>query len=213
MKIIDVLTHEKAVAVVRASGYKEERAEAAAAERARACIEGGINLIEITFSFEGAKKVIKSLSGRTGVYVGAGTVLTITQAGEALDAGAEFLVCPHTDPEIIGFAKKNGLAIASGALTSNEIVNAWNAGADLVKIFPARELGGPRYIRAMKEPLPFIKVMATGGVNLDNLHEYLESGAAVVGLSSCLFGPAGDAAPEEITRRAKRLKEALISIS
>jgi 2-dehydro-3-deoxyphosphogluconate aldolase/(4S)-4-hydroxy-2-oxoglutarate aldolase len=102
--------------------------------------------------------------------------------------------------------------VVSGALTSNEIVKAWNLGADMVKIFPVKAVGGASYIRAIKEPLPFVEIMTTGGVTVENLTEFLSAGATAVGLSSTLTGSDGSFDPEIICQRAKRAVEELIKV-
>lgn len=201
MSLMDVILEHRVFAVVRAHSLER------ALECAEACVAGGIKIIEITLSFPLAATALSLLSKRGVAHVGAGTVISKEGAQDAQRAGAEFIVCPHTDPEIIRFAKENGLAIVAGALTSNEIVNAWKLGADMVKVFPARQLGGAEYIRSIKEPLPFVRIMATGGVTLDDLGSYFKCGAAAAGLSSALFGKDGLAERDEITKRAKKANE------
>ena len=197
MGLIDLVRRSKVIAVIRA-----ERPEKAL-RSAVACIKGGIKLIEITFSFSGADKVISELGKGYDVVVGAGTVLNMDMARAAVAAGANFIVSPHTDRELIHYAKSRDLLVVAGALTSSEIVNAWSFGADMVKIFPVKAVGGASYIRAIKEPLPFIEVMTTGGVTLENFKEFLEAGATAVGLSSALIGNNGSFEPEVVYERAK----------
>ncbi len=151
----------------------------------------------------GADEVISELSKGYDVVVGAGTVLNMDMARAAVTAGANFIVSPHTDRELIHYAKSRDLLVVAGALTSSEIVNAWRLGADMVKIFPVKAVGGASYIRAIKEPLPFIEVMTTGGVTLENFEEFLDAGATAVGLSSALLGKNGSFEPEIIYERAK----------
>ena len=103
------------------------------------------------------------------------------------------------------FSKQRGLFSVSGAATSNEIVHAVKLGADMVKVFPAAQLGGPAYVKAIKDPLPRVKILVTGGVNESNLGDYLTSGAAAAGMVSSLFGPDGNARPQEIKTNARRL--------
>lgn len=195
----------KVFAVIRA-----ENAESAL-DFAEGCIKGGLRLIEITFSFPGAEEAISALSGRLGVLVGAGTVLDLDMAEKAKKAGAAFLVSPHTDRELVGFAKESGLTSIQGALTSSEIVNAWKTGVDMVKIFPASAVGGPAYVKAIKEALPFIEIMTTGGVGVDNFTDYITAGASAVGVSSALLGRGGkidpDAVAENASKFADRLRE------
>ena len=197
MGLVDLVKSSKVIAVIRAEGPET------ALRSAQACIEGGLKLIEITFSFSGADKVISELSKGYDVVVGAGTVLNMDMARAAAAAGANFIVSPHTDRELIHYAKSRDLLVVAGALTSSEIVNAWRLGADMVKLFPVKAVGGASYIRAIKEPLPFVEVMTTGGVTLENFKEFLDAGATAVGLSSALLGKNGSFEPEIVYERAK----------
>jgi len=175
------LKEHKIVAVIRADNTYE------AMSKAEACIGGGINVIEITFSFPKCCEVIKNLKDSYKIIVGAGTVLNIQDARRALDSGADFIVSPHTDAGIINFCRENNKIVISGASTSNEIVSAYNLGANMVKIFPANIIGGPKYVKAIKEPLPFAQIFVTGGVNLENCNEYISCGASLIGVASALF--------------------------
>ncbi|MCH8029155.1 MAG: bifunctional 4-hydroxy-2-oxoglutarate aldolase/2-dehydro-3-deoxy-phosphogluconate aldolase [Candidatus Dadabacteria bacterium] len=201
MSLMKAVEAHRVFAVIRA----EEPGRAM--ECALACIEGGIRLIEVTFSFDGAEGVIGELSKRGEAHIGAGTVLNVDLAKIAASRGAEFIVSPHTDKDIISFSKSKDLLVVSGAFTSNEIVQAWDLGADMVKVFPVAQAGGPAYIKAIKDPLPFIPIIATGGVNNSNLLEYIDMGATAVGLWSSLFGSDGGASPEDIRENAKRAVE------
>jgi 2-dehydro-3-deoxyphosphogluconate aldolase/(4S)-4-hydroxy-2-oxoglutarate aldolase len=196
VKSLEAIRKNRVFAVIRAENVES------ALEFAEGCIRGGIRLIEITFSFPGAEEAIAALSGRVGVLVGAGTVIDMVMAESALRAGASFLVSPHTDKDIIGLAKENGLATIQGAFTSSEIVNAWKLGADMAKIFPVSSVGGPAYVKAIKEPLPFVDIMTTGGVGLDNFIDLIESGATAVGVSSALIGGANQIDPDVIEENA-----------
>jgi len=194
---LEFIKKHKVISVIRAEN------EALALSFAEACIAGGLRLIEVTFSFPGAEDVIRSLSDREGILVGAGTVLDIDMAGRAREAGARFLVSPHTDEALIHFARANDMAVIQGAFTSSEIVRAWKLGVDMVKIFPVSAVGGPSYVKAMKEPLPQIEIMTTGGVGLDNLADFLHAGASAVGLSTALTDKGGVIDPETITSNAR----------
>lgn len=198
MSPLDFIRNHKVIAVVRADSPE------IALEFAGACIAGGLKLIEVTFSFPGAETVISELSKREGVLTGAGTVLDLEMAGKARDAGARFLVSPHTDPELIKFAKDSGMLVIQGAFTSSEIVNAWKSGVDMVKIFPASSVGGPSYVKALKEPLPFVEIMTTGGVGLDNFTEFIKAGASAVGVSSALLGKDKKIDPHVIADNARK---------
>jgi Entner-Doudoroff aldolase len=156
-------------------------------------VEAGIRSLEVTLNTPGALDALRRAGERfgTGVTVGAGTVRTPAEVDAAVEAGATFLVSPHTDPALAARAGELGVAYLPGALTPTEIVAAWNAGAAAVKLFPAR-LGGPRYLRDIREPLPDIPIVPTGGVSADNVAEWFAAGAVAVGVGGTLIGDALD---------------------
>jgi 2-dehydro-3-deoxyphosphogluconate aldolase/(4S)-4-hydroxy-2-oxoglutarate aldolase len=201
--IIDDVKKNKVFAVIRA----EDTANALRV--AEACIEGGLKLIEVTFTFSRAQVVIQELSKRNNIIVGAGTVVSIDMAKTATNSGARFIISPHTDKEIISYARSKELLVASGALTSSEILNAWNLGVDLVKIFPVKAVGGTSYIRVIKETLPFIEIMTTGGVTIENFTTFLRAGATAVGISSSLIGNSSSNDPKIISQRARMIIQKL----
>jgi 2-dehydro-3-deoxyphosphogluconate aldolase/(4S)-4-hydroxy-2-oxoglutarate aldolase len=170
------------VLVVRAKG------DEATMKGIEAMIEGGVTAIEITFSVPNAIAVIKSVKERFGsnIILGAGTVLNPSDAAGAVRAGAEYIVSPNTNPEVIGISKRLGVPVMPGAFTPTEVVNAWAAGADVVKIFPA-SVGGPSYIKGLRGPLPHIPMMPTGGVNDKTAGPFIEAGAFALGAGSNLF--------------------------
>ncbi len=178
---LDTLKKNKLVAVLRVEDYQKS------VDLAMACIDGGIKSIEVLISGTDSVKVIERLSLLEEIYVGAGTVLYESSAKMAKDAGARFIVSPHTDVDIIHFCQRNNLVVVAGASTSSEIVNAWKLGVDVVKIFPVSAFGGPSYIRALRQPLPFIDFMVTGGVSEDNIVDYFREGASIAGVSSAIF--------------------------
>lgn len=151
-----------------------------------AILEGGIPIAEITMTVPDALRLIRGLVDRYRgrALIGAGTVLGAREALACIDAGAEFIVSPGTDPSTIAAAKENGVAVMPGALTPTEVITAWNAGADFVKIFPCSALGGAKYLRALKAPLAYVKMMATGGVDISTAPEYLAAGASALGVGS-----------------------------
>jgi len=132
----------------------------------------------------GAIEVIRELSRNCGsdVLIGAGTVLNAESAFRCMDAGAQFLVSPGLNLLTIQFAVHEGVLILAGALTPTEIITAWEAGADFVKVFPCGQMGGAKYIRALKGPLPQIPLVPTGGVNLNTAAEFIEAGAVALGI-------------------------------
>jgi 2-dehydro-3-deoxyphosphogluconate aldolase/(4S)-4-hydroxy-2-oxoglutarate aldolase len=170
------------VPVIRASSSQEARFAAEAVWR------GGIPIVEITMTVPGALEVISELVRTTPeVLVGAGTVLDKNMARQCADAGAQFLVSPGFDGPMVAAARKLNLLVMAGALTPSEVMAAWKAGADFVKIFPCGNLGGPGYIKALKGPLPQVPLVPTGGVNLECAAEYIRAGAAALGVGGELI--------------------------
>lgn len=154
---------------------------------AEAVLEGGISVVEITMTVPRAKEAIVELSKNRDLLVGAGTVLNVEDARECLDAGAHFLVSPGFDSETVKLAKSEGYLMMAGALTPTEVIAAWNAGSDFVKIFPCSALGGASYIKALKGPLPQIPMVPTGGVNLKTAADFLAAGSAALGVGGELI--------------------------
>jgi len=148
---------------------------------------GGINIIEVSMITEGALEGIKEVSEKVGkdVIIGVGTVLDPETAKSAILAGAEVVVTPTFNPEVIKLVKQYGKIIISGAFTPTEILNAWEQGADIVKVFPA-EPSGPEYIKAILGPFPQIRLMPVGGVEIKNVQDYIKHGACIVGVGSSL---------------------------
>jgi len=166
------------VPVVRASSARE------ACLAAEAVCKGGIPIVEITMTVPGAIEVIRELAKNCGheVLIGAGTVLNVDDARRCFDAGAQFLVTPGFNRATVEFAARESKLIMAGALTPTEIIEAWTAGADLVKVFPCGQVGGAKYIKALKGPLPQVPLVPTGGVNLSTAAEFIEAGAAALGI-------------------------------
>jgi 2-dehydro-3-deoxyphosphogluconate aldolase / (4S)-4-hydroxy-2-oxoglutarate aldolase len=154
---------------------------------ARALHEGGIDVIEVTFTVPNAVEVLAAVRKDLGkkILLGAGTVLDPETARTAILAGAEFLVSPVVNVDVIKLATRYDKLIMPGAYTPTEILTAWEAGADVIKVFPA-EIGGPPYLKAIKGPLPQVRLMPTGGVNLQTLESFIKAGACAVGLGSSL---------------------------
>lgn len=169
------------VAIIRASSSEQ------LVSVARALYEGGVDVIEVTFTTPGAAEVISAVKKELGKHVllGAGTVLDSETARIAILAGAEFLVSPTVNLDVIKLALRYDKGIMPGAYTPTEVLTAWEAGADIVKLFPA-DIGGPAYLKAIKGPLPQIRIMPTGGVNLQTLRDFVKAGACAVGLGSQL---------------------------
>ena len=173
------LTETGVVAVVRSDDPSR------LVQVAEALNAGGIDIFEVTMSVPGALDVMRQVSERFGteIVVGAGTVLDGETARAAILAGAEFIVSPTLSQDVITVARRYGKVVVPGALTPTEILTAWEAGADIVKVFPARQ-GGPRYLKDMLAPLPQLRLMPTGGVSLENAVEYVRAGAVAVGIGS-----------------------------
>jgi 2-dehydro-3-deoxyphosphogluconate aldolase / (4S)-4-hydroxy-2-oxoglutarate aldolase len=150
--------------------------------------EGGISILEITMTVPGAVGVIEEVSKRYGneAMVGAGTVLDGETARACILAGARFVVSPSLNLETIEVCRRYGVAVMPGALTPTEVVQAWSAGADLVKVFPAGAVGGASYIRSLKAPLPQIELVPTGGVSLKTAADFIKAGASALGVGADL---------------------------
>jgi len=181
-RLISELYARRLVAVVRSKTGEEAFA------LAQAAAEGGIEFIEITFSVPGALDVIKELAGRRVAHVGAGTVLAPQQAERAIGAGAQFVVSPSLELNLIGLCHAANVACFPGAATATEVLAAWRSRADLVKIFPADLVGGPSFIRQVQAPFPDIRFMVSGGVSLENVGEYVQAGVTGICLGSAYLG-------------------------
>jgi 2-dehydro-3-deoxyphosphogluconate aldolase/(4S)-4-hydroxy-2-oxoglutarate aldolase len=157
-------------------------------ETARALARGGVRAMEVTLTTPGALETISAVAkeSRGEFLIGAGTVLDAESARQAISAGAEFLVSPSVSVEVIQTAKRHGKVVCPGALTPTEIVTAWQAGADLIKVFPAFAVG-PAYIKAVLAPLPQVRLMPVGGVDLGNLAAYFKAGACAVAVGGGLI--------------------------
>ena len=178
--------------------------------------EGGIAVLEITMTVPGAVGVIEQVAARFGndALVGAGTVLDAETAKSCISAGAQFIVSPALNMETIAYCREQDVAVMPGALTPTEVVQAWNAGADFVKVFPAGAVGGASYIKALKAPLPQIELVPTGGVSLKTAADFIKAGAAALGVGADLVDIKAirEGQSALITERAKQFIE-IIQIS
>lgn len=191
------------VAVVRAEG------PAQALKIAGAVRQGGVDVIEITMTVPGALEVIRELvEAYPGgeVLVGAGTVLDSETARAAMLAGAEYVVSPHFNPEVVRLCNRYRKVCMPGAMTVTEIVNAMEAGADVVKLFPGNILG-PEFVKAVKGPLPHVRLIPTGGVSLDNVDRWIKNGCIAVGVGSDLTAGAGKGDFGLVTATAREFVE------
>ncbi|WP_029192339.1 bifunctional 4-hydroxy-2-oxoglutarate aldolase/2-dehydro-3-deoxy-phosphogluconate aldolase [Paenibacillus harenae] len=179
--MLELLMQHKIVAILR--GIEDRHADAAG----QALIDGGIHMMEVTMNTEGAAVMIERWRSRFGgkAAVGAGTVTDMARAREAVAAGAQFLISPNLDEEVIAYGRERGLSVWPGVMTPTEIVKAWKAGADAVKIFPMGTLG-TGYLKEIRGPLNDIPMIATGGVDLHNISDYFKAGANAVGMGGKL---------------------------
>lgn len=177
---------------------------------ARALFEGGIDVIEVTLTVPDAINIISQVHRELGdrILLGAGSVLDTETARSAILAGAEFIVSPTVNPSVIQMCHRYDKAVMPGAFTPTEVLTAWEAGADIVKVFPA-DIGGPAHLKALHGPLPQIRLMPTGGVNLDTLGSFVSAGACAVGLGSALVEK--QAAMQGDFERIRSLAEAYVT--
>lgn len=156
-------------------------------EVAEALVAGGIDVVEVTFTVPDALGVLSAVRKKLGnrILLGAGTILDPETCRAALLAGAEYIVTPTVNPKVIEMCRRYDKVVMPGAFTPTEVLTAWEAGADVVKLFPA-EIGGPGHLKALKGPFPQIRILPTGGVNLETIGDFVKAGACAVGLGSSL---------------------------
>jgi 2-dehydro-3-deoxyphosphogluconate aldolase / (4S)-4-hydroxy-2-oxoglutarate aldolase len=173
----------------------------------QAMLAGGVTVVEVTMTVPGAIDLLKELKLEYGsrLLLGSGTVTTSAEAQATIDAGAEFVVSPSLHLEVIAATKAAGKLSIPGALTPTEVITAWRAGADYVKIFPCSAMGGSSYLKALLAPFPFLKLIPTGGVTLETAEGFLRAGARALGVGSDLVNLAAvDAGrPETISETAR----------
>jgi len=204
-EVLRRIKHVGLLPVLRASSEDEAIALAEAIET------GGVRVLEVTMTVPGAVDAIRRLVAETGdrILIGAGTVLDPETARICMLAGAQFIVSPALNVETIRMCRRYDVAVMPGALTPTEVVTAWEAGADVVKIFPCSAVGGAKYLKALKAPLPHIELIPTGGVSLATAHEFLEAGAFALGVGGELVDNKAIRAgkPEIITENARKYLE------
>ncbi len=207
MNSAEALRRIKEIAIVPIIRAADELSAVRAAE---AIAEGGIPCAEITMTVQGAVRALEEVAKKFGdkLLLGAGTVLDPETARACLLAGAEFFVTPSLNLKTIELAKRYSKAVFPGALTPTEIVMAWQAGADAIKVFPCSAMGGASYIKALRGPFPQIDFVPTGGVNLDTVTGFLQAGCCAVGVGSELVDAATVAAGkfEVIAERARQFR-------
>jgi 2-dehydro-3-deoxyphosphogluconate aldolase/(4S)-4-hydroxy-2-oxoglutarate aldolase len=204
-ELMQALSREKIIAIIR--GISAESGDATA----KAMADGGIVFLEVTLNTEGALNMIsrfrENYEGR--LRIGAGTVLDLGQAKEAVAAGAEYIISPNLDEEVIYYGVEQGVQVWPGTMTPSEIVRAYKAGASAVKVFPMGTLG-INYLKEIRAPLNHIPMVATGGVNLQNIKSVLDAGAIAVGLGGNLVDKqlVSEGKFEELARNARAFVEA-----
>lgn len=204
-EVLKKITDVGVVAVVRAENEEQ------AINISKACIEGGIPAIEVTFTVPGAADVIKALDQKFGddeLIVGAGTVLDSETARIAILAGAKYIVSPGFDLESAKLCNRYQVPYMPGCLTITEMLTAMEAGADVVKLFPGSAFG-PSYVKAVKGPLPQVNIMPTGGVSLDNVATWIKNGVVAVGVGGDLTAPAKNGDYEGVKQNAIAFVEAV----
>lgn len=206
-QVIEAVKECGIVAVVRA-----ESADLAL-KAVEAAMAGGVTAIEVTFTVPGALELIRTLAKEVSdeVVLGAGTVLDAQTALNAIEAGAKFIVSPNTNVSTIEAAKSKGAAVFPGAFTPTEVITAWQAGGDIIKIFPANVVG-PTYFKDLHGPFPGIPLMPTGGVDLSTARTWLEHGAVALGVGSALIDKKlmNEGNFAEITERARKFREIVV---
>ncbi|MDD3014150.1 MAG: bifunctional 4-hydroxy-2-oxoglutarate aldolase/2-dehydro-3-deoxy-phosphogluconate aldolase [Candidatus Gastranaerophilales bacterium] len=200
-KIVDAMEKNKIFAVVRTDKAQKS------IDISKALIDGGINIIEITMGYEDASYAIQELSKNENVSIAAGSVITAEQAEKAIKAGAKLIVSPILEMRLVKLCRAKKIPIVTGAATPTEAYNAWKLGVDIIKIFPAKALGGHAYIKDILTPMPFLHLMPTGGVDFDNFTDYLNAGAVAVGMGNAFYADKTDFS--SITKKAKTAMDKL----
>jgi len=203
LQVVNRLCEEGIVAVIRADNSEQ------AVKIAEACLQGGISSLEITFTIPRAHQVIETLSNHFSsgeVLIGAGTVLDPETARMAILSGAQFIVSPYVNTDIVQLCNRYGVPCMPGAMTVKEAIEGMEAGADIIKLFPG-ETYGPSMIHSLKGPLPQVNLMPTGGVNIDTITDWLEAGAVAVGVGGSLISSAKHGDYAAITEKSRQLVE------
>ncbi|MGA8743422.1 MAG: bifunctional 4-hydroxy-2-oxoglutarate aldolase/2-dehydro-3-deoxy-phosphogluconate aldolase [Terracidiphilus sp.] len=206
----EVIERVGLIPVLRAKNSKQAHAVV------QAMIAGGVTVVEVTMTVPGAIDLLRELKQEYGskLLLGSGTVTTADEAQATINAGAEFVVSPSLHPEVISATKSNGKLSIPGALTPTEVITAWRAGADYVKIFPCSAMGGASYLKSVLAPFPFLKLIPTGGVTLETAASFIQAGARALGVGSDLVNlTAIDAGhPETITDTARAYLKVLADL-
>ena len=176
-----------------------------------AMMDGGVTVVEVTMTVPNAITLLRELKQRHGekLLLGSGTVTTAAQVQATIEAGAEFVVSPSLHLDVIAKTKELGKVSIPGALTPTEVITAWRAGADYVKVFPCSAVGGPSYLKALRAPFPELKLIPTGGVTFQTAVDFLKAGASALGVGADLVNPAAiaEGKPERVTETARAYME------
>ncbi|HZQ06281.1 MAG TPA: bifunctional 4-hydroxy-2-oxoglutarate aldolase/2-dehydro-3-deoxy-phosphogluconate aldolase [Anaerolineae bacterium] len=206
MSAIQQILTQKVVAIIRLEEYSR------AIETAQALVAGGISVLEFTMTGKGAIEAVSQVRRilNDSACVGIGSVLKAEEANAAIDAGAQFVVTPTVSPQVIAACVNRATPILAGGFTPTELLKAYEAGSELVKLFPAQQ-GGPRYVKEILAPLPFLKLVPTGGVSADNLRDYFTAGAVAIGIGGNLISKPAVASGEfeKITDAARTIRQAV----
>jgi 2-dehydro-3-deoxyphosphogluconate aldolase / (4S)-4-hydroxy-2-oxoglutarate aldolase len=201
VQVLQTLREIGLVPVLRAESVEKALA------LATAIAAGGVTVLEVTMTVPGAMQVMRRLAeDRPDILIGAGTVLDPETARMCILEGAKFVVSPALNLKTIEMCHRYSIPVLPGALTPTEVVTAWQAGADVIKVFPANALGGAKYLKSLKAPLPQIELIPTGGVSLATAAEFLEAGAFALGVGADLVDPKAmaDGKPELVTESARK---------
>jgi 2-dehydro-3-deoxyphosphogluconate aldolase/(4S)-4-hydroxy-2-oxoglutarate aldolase len=178
-----------------------------------AMMAGGVTVVEVTMTVPNALTLLRDLKQKHGdrLLLGSGTVTDAAQAEATIDAGAEFVVSPSLHPDVIAATKKHGKVSVPGALTPTEVITAWRAGADYVKVFPCSAMGGASYLKSLRAPFPELKLIPTGGVTLQTAADFLKAGARALGVGTDLVNAAAvaEGKPEIVTNAARAYLEVI----
>lgn len=200
--MLDIIKQEGIVAVIRAKDHEEAKGYI------KACVNGGIKALELTYSIPNVVALINELRNDENLIIGVGSVLDKEMAKDAILAGAKYVVSPGYSEEVNGICKALNTLYLPGCMTVTEIMNALENGNKMIKLFPG-DVFGPKYVKAIKAPIPHVEVMPTGGVSIDNVDKWFEMGVSCVGVGSSLFN-AGSL--EDIENLAKEFVEKIKNV-
>ena len=178
--MLDIIKEQGIVAVLRADRHEQAR------EYMNACVKGGIKALELTYSIPNVNELIEEYKDNKDMIIGVGSVLNGKMAKDSILAGAKYVVSPGYNEEINDVCHEMGVTYFPGCMTVTEIMHALEKGNKMVKVFPG-EIFGPKYIKAVKAPIPHVEIMPTGGVNIDNIEEWFKMGVSCVGVGGALF--------------------------